>query len=68
QLAVYGFGSAKLQEADARELTLKAINLPPSLKHLEQQRQSTSEKKFALSEDFLEQYYEETFKQKLTSQ
>ncbi|KAI8641805.1 hypothetical protein BD408DRAFT_388400 [Parasitella parasitica] len=31
QLAVYGFGSAKLQEADARELTLKAINLPPSL-------------------------------------
>ncbi|KAI8644024.1 hypothetical protein BD408DRAFT_324627, partial [Parasitella parasitica] len=68
QLAVHGFGSAKLQEADVRELTLKAINLPPSLKHLEQQHQSTSEKKFAFSEEFLEQYYDETFKQKLTSQ
>ncbi|CEP07113.1 hypothetical protein, partial, partial [Parasitella parasitica] len=68
QLAVYGFGSAKLQEADARELTLKAINLPPSLKHLEQQYQGSSEKKFVFSDEFLEQYYDETFKQKLTTQ
>ncbi|KAG0738622.1 hypothetical protein G6F57_012066 [Rhizopus arrhizus] len=62
KLAVYGFGSAKLQEADARDITLKAIKLPSTLKHLEPQ-QSNGEKKYAFDDDFLEQYYDESFKQ-----
>jgi hypothetical protein len=67
RLAVYGFGSAKLQESDARDVTLKAIKLPSTLKHLEPQ-QSSGEKKYTFSEEFLERYYDETFKQKITSQ
>jgi hypothetical protein len=67
KLAVFGFGAAKLQESEARDATLKAIKLPPTLKHLEPQ-QSSGDKKYAFSEEFLEQYYDETFKQKITSQ
>ncbi|KAG1107125.1 hypothetical protein G6F42_016481 [Rhizopus arrhizus] len=57
-----GFGAAKLQESEARDATLRAIKLPPTLKHLEPQ-QSSGDKKYAFSEEFLEQYYDETFKQ-----
>jgi hypothetical protein len=67
RLAVYGYGAAKLQESEARDITLKAIKLPPTLKHLEPQ-QSNGEKKYAFSEEFLEQYYDETFKQRITNQ
>ncbi|CEP06839.1 hypothetical protein [Parasitella parasitica] len=52
-LAVFGFGAAKLQESEARDTTLKAIKLPPTLKHLEP-HQSCGDKKYALSEEFLE--------------
>lgn len=67
KLAVFGFGAAKLQESEARDTTLKAIKLPPTLKHLEPQHPS-GDKKYAFSEEFLEQYYDETFKQKITCQ
>lgn len=67
KLAVYGFGAAKLQESEARDSTLKAIKLPPTLKHLQPQ-QSSGDKKYAFGDDFLEQYYDETFKQQITSQ
>lgn len=68
KLAVFGFGAAKLQESEAtRDATLRAIKLPPTLKHLEPQ-QSSGDKKYAFSEEFLEQYYNETFKQKITCQ
>ncbi|KAI8093988.1 hypothetical protein BDF21DRAFT_326557, partial [Thamnidium elegans] len=64
RLAVYGFGTAKQQEQEAREITTKALRLPHSLKHLETSQ--TSEKKLAFDDKFVEQYYEESYKQKLT--
>lgn len=33
RLAVYGFGSAKFQENDAKEVAIKALKLPASIKH-----------------------------------
>jgi hypothetical protein len=35
RLAVFGFGSAKFQEQEAKEVTLKTLKLPASVKHLE---------------------------------
>jgi hypothetical protein len=35
QLALFGFTSAKSHEQEARDITLKALSLPPSLRHLE---------------------------------
>jgi hypothetical protein len=65
RLAVYGFGTAKQQEKEARDITIKALKLPQSLKHLEPI--SVGEKRYAFDEKFVEQYYEESYKQKLTN-
>ncbi|KAG1096098.1 hypothetical protein G6F42_018427 [Rhizopus arrhizus] len=64
RLAVFGFGTARQQENEAKEATTKSLRLPYSLKHLE--TPESGEKKYAFSNEFIEQYYEETFKQKVT--
>ncbi|KAG1394937.1 hypothetical protein G6F60_010545 [Rhizopus arrhizus] len=66
RLAVFGFGTARQQENEAKEATTKSLRLPYSLKHLE--TPESGEKKYAFSNEFIEQYYEETFKQKVTSE
>ncbi|KAG1390931.1 hypothetical protein G6F58_012839 [Rhizopus delemar] len=35
RLSIFGFGSAKQQEREAKEVSLKALKLPASIKHLE---------------------------------
>ncbi|KAI8364357.1 uncharacterized protein BYT42DRAFT_506345 [Radiomyces spectabilis] len=62
RLAVFGFGTARLQEAEAREVTTKALKPPYSLRHLE----TPGEKKYAFNQEFIERYYQETFKERVT--
>ncbi|KAI8885333.1 hypothetical protein K501DRAFT_284394, partial [Backusella circina FSU 941] len=65
RLAVYGFGLAKQQENKANEITTKALRLLHSIKHLE--ITLSNEKRFTFDETFVEQYYNKTYKQRLTS-
>ena len=67
KLAVFGFGAARLRYPEARDATLKAIKLPSTLKNLKPQH-SIGDKKYAFSKEFLRQYYDETFKQRITCQ
>lgn len=63
RLAVFGFGTAKQHEYEAKEA---ALRLPYSLKHLEPPK--SSKKKYTFDQQFAEQYYEESFKQKVASE
>lgn len=54
ELAINGFGAAKLQESEARETTLQVIKLPTTLKHL-QPPQSSGDKIYAFGENFTSQ-------------
>ncbi|KAG0744670.1 hypothetical protein G6F57_006343 [Rhizopus arrhizus] len=61
RLAVYGYGTARQQEQEAREFTTKAFKLPNSLEHLE--TPSMGEKRHAFDDQFISQYYEELYKE-----
>lgn len=64
RLSIYGFESAKQQEHEVKEVTTKALKLPVSHKHME--TPASGEKKYAFDQQFVEQYYEEFFKQRIT--
>ena len=57
----------KLRKQRQKMQHSKLSSCPQTLKHLQPQ-QSSGDKKYAFGEDFLEQYYDETFKQQITSQ
>ena len=63
RLAIFGLGTAKNQENEARELALKAIRLFNNLKHLESS--GNQDKKYAFDEEFVALYNKEKFQQKL---
>ena len=54
RLAIFGFGSAKFQENDAKDLSLKALRLPPNARHLEHSIEEDG-KTNAFDREFVEQ-------------
>ncbi|KAG1044387.1 hypothetical protein G6F43_011463 [Rhizopus delemar] len=63
RLAVYGFGSAKFQENDAKEVAIKALKLPTSIKHLEHSTEEDG-KKNSFDGDFVERLQRARFEDK----
>ncbi|KAG2201008.1 hypothetical protein INT47_006552 [Mucor saturninus] len=58
QLAVYGFIQAKKQEREAKDMALKALRLPNSLKHLEFTEEEDQRSINAFDPQFLQQLEE----------
>ncbi|KAI8883253.1 hypothetical protein K501DRAFT_184946 [Backusella circina FSU 941] len=65
RLAVFGFGSAKFQEHEAKEVSFKALKLPPNAKHLEYSVEEDG-KTNAFDRDFVEQLQKARFEDKIT--
>ncbi|KAG1462143.1 hypothetical protein G6F46_009464 [Rhizopus delemar] len=64
RLAVYDFGSAKFQENDAKEVAIKALKLPTSIKHLEYSTEDDG-KKNSFDGDFVERLQRARFEDKV---
>ncbi|KAG1150111.1 hypothetical protein G6F37_011279 [Rhizopus arrhizus] len=64
RLAVFGFGSAKFQENDAKDLSLKALRLPPNARHLEHSIEEDG-KTNAFDRAFVEQLQKARFEDKV---
>ncbi|KAG0852319.1 hypothetical protein G6F17_008215 [Rhizopus arrhizus] len=62
RLAIFTWYQAKQQDEEAKGYAIKALKLPASLKHLENK---PSGKKDAFSLEFLEQYNEATYQQRV---
>ncbi|KAG0161756.1 hypothetical protein DFQ30_005815, partial [Apophysomyces sp. BC1015] len=62
RLAVFAWAQARQQDEDAKDFAVKALKLPASLKHLETKE---SKRREAFSADFIEQYNEANFQQRL---
>lgn len=62
RLAIFAWYQAKQQDEEAKEYATKALKLPASLKHLETK---PSGKKEAFSPEFLEQYNEAAYQQRI---
>jgi hypothetical protein len=64
RLAIFGFGSAKLQENEAKEVSLKALRLPSSIKHLEYSPEEDG-KANTFDRNFVEQLQKARFEDKV---
>jgi regulator of replication initiation timing len=62
RLAIFAWYQAKQQDEEAKSYAIKALKLPSSLKHLENK---PSGKKDAFSLEFIEQYNEATYQQRI---
>lgn len=62
RLAIFAWYQAKQQDEEAKEYAVKALRLPASLKHLETK---PTGKKEAFSSEFLEQYNEASYQQRI---
>ncbi|KAG1137448.1 hypothetical protein G6F37_013526 [Rhizopus arrhizus] len=66
KLATFGFGQAKFQDNDAKELATKALRVPASLKHLEK-TQDEDRVSNAFDQEFIAKLHQERFQQRLLS-
>ena len=64
RLSIFGFGSAKQQEREAKEVSLKALKLPASIKHLEYTAEDDG-KTNSFDRDFVEQLQKARFEDKV---
>ncbi|KAG1039985.1 hypothetical protein G6F43_012389 [Rhizopus delemar] len=64
RLAIFGFGSAKLQEKEAKEVSIKALKLPASIKHLEFATEEDG-KTNTFDREFVEQLQKARFEDKV---
>ncbi|KAG0736809.1 hypothetical protein G6F29_009089 [Rhizopus arrhizus] len=68
QLAIFGFVQAKKQEREAKDMALKALRLPNSLKYMESAEEDDQRSNNAFDAEFLQQLEEARFKQRLLQQ
>lgn len=68
QLAIFGFVQAKKQEREAKDMALKALRLPNSLKHVETAEEDEQRSTNAFDAEFLQQLEEARFQQRLLQQ
>ncbi|KAG1164910.1 hypothetical protein G6F46_009997 [Rhizopus delemar] len=67
RFAIFGLGSLNLQKQEAKELALKALKLPTSLKHLETAEAVDEKTKNTFDANFIGQIHKARFEKKTYS-
>lgn len=65
RLAVFGFGTAKFQEQEARDASIKALKLPSSIKYLDTSATEENGKQDAFDVEFIKELHKARFEEKV---